>query len=352
MCLPKLHVLCSAFVSFGLVASAGASPPRAPARIWRNSIGMTFVRIPAGSFFMGSSESNEALEKSYPLMEQRRLVDLDDEAPVHAVRISHAFYLGQTEVTVGQFRRFIEASGYRSESEADGTGGYGYNPDYDPDKTVRGDAFEGRDRRYSWRDPGFSQSELHPVVNITWHDAHALAAWLSSTEGHRYRLPTEAEWEYACRAGTRTRYPHGNDPQDLVRHANTFDQDAVPYWPRWKDRALSGHDGHAFTAPVASYPANAFGLYDMVGNAWEWVSDWYGKAAYAESLRDDPQGPTKSETRVRRGGSWHTWPLYARCSYRNWNTPETRYTLVGVRLVRELKRHGGFSEKDRATHAR
>ena len=90
MCLPKLHVLCSAFVSFGLVASAGASPPRAPARIWRNSIGMPFVRIPAGSFFMGSSESNEALAKFYPLMEQRRLVDLDDEAPVHAVRISHA----------------------------------------------------------------------------------------------------------------------------------------------------------------------------------------------------------------------------------------------------------------------
>lgn len=143
---------------------------------------MPFMRIPAGSFFIGSGESIEALVKSYPLMEQQRLLDLDNEAPVHAVLISHAFYMGLTEVTVGQCRRFIEASGYRPESEADGTGGYGYNPNYDPDKTVRGDAFEGRDRRYSWRDLGFVQSELHPVVNITWHDAHALAAWLSSTK--------------------------------------------------------------------------------------------------------------------------------------------------------------------------
>lgn len=183
------------------------------------------------------------------------------------------------------------------------------------------------------------------MVNITWHDAHALAAWLSSTEGHRYRLPTEAEWEYACRAGTRTRYPHGDDPESLVRHANTFDQDAAPYWPRWQAQALKGHDGHAFTAPVASYPANAFGLHDMVGNAWEWVSDWHGDTAYAESARDDPQGPAQGSVRVRRGGSWHTWPLYARCSYRNWNSPDTRYTLVGMRLLREVDDSAGSTRK-------
>ncbi|WP_231502219.1 formylglycine-generating enzyme family protein [Paracidovorax avenae] len=268
-------------------------------------------------------------------MEASRLSALADEAPVHTVRITRAFYLGQTEVTVGQFRRFVQASGYRAESEADGTGGYGYNPAYDPANSARGDAFEGRDLRYSWRDPGFAQGDDHPVVNVTWHDAHALAAWLSATEGHRYRLPTEAEWEYACRAGQAARYGHGDDPAALPRHANTFDQDAAPYWPRWHAQAVPGHDGHAFTAPVAGYPANAFGLHDMSGNVWEWVSDWHADDAYARSVQDDPQGPATGTVRVRRGGSWHTWPLYARFTYLNWNSPETRYTLVEVRLVRE-----------------
>ncbi|WCM92784.1 formylglycine-generating enzyme family protein [Acidovorax sp. NCPPB 2350] len=317
-----------------LPAPAQPAAPAAPP-VWTNSLGMAFVRIPAGSFRMGNDEPAASLARDYPAMEPRRFADLSDEAPVHTVRITRAFYMGRTEVTVGQFRRFVEASGYRAESEADGTGGYGYNPAYDPATTARGDAFEGRSPRYSWRDPGFPQGDDHPVVNITWHDAHALAAWLSATEGRRYRLPTEAEWEYACRAGTRTRYAHGNDPASLVRHANTFDQDAAPYWPRWHAQALPGHDGHAFTAPVASYPPNAFGLHDMAGNAWEWVSDWYGEATYAHSPHSDPQGPATGDVRVRRGGSWHTWPLYARCAYRNWNSPQTRYTLVGVRLVRE-----------------
>ncbi|MBS0508257.1 MAG: formylglycine-generating enzyme family protein [Proteobacteria bacterium] len=313
-------------------AWAQAAPPP-----WHNSLGMPFVRIAPGSFLMGSDEAVEALARAYPQLERRRLEQLADEAPVHRVRITRAFYLGQTEVTVGQFRRFVQASGYVTEAEADGTGGYGYNPAYDPDKSARGDAFEGRDPRYSWRNPGFVQGEDHPVVNLTWHDAHALAAWLSATEGRRYRLPSEAEWEYACRAGTRTRYPHGDDPAALARHANVFDQDAAPHWPRWRAQAAPGHDGHAFTAPVGSYAPNAFGVHDMLGNVWEWVSDWYGADSYAHAPSDDPQGPARGQVRLRRGGSWHTWPLYARCAFRNWNTPQTRYTLVGLRLVREIE---------------
>lgn len=330
---PTLHALgLLAMIAPAIAAHPGhdASPAQ-----WTNTLGMVFVRIPAGSFRMGSAEPAAKLARDYPLMEQRRFALLADEAPVHRVRIRRAFYLGQHEVTVGQFRRFVEISGYRPESEADGTGGYGYNPAYDPATTARGDAFEGRDPRYSWRNPGFAQGDDHPVVNVTWNDAQALAAWLSRAEGHRYRLPTEAEWEYACRAGTRARYPHGDDPAGLHRAANTFDQDAVPYWERWRAYALPGSDGHAFTAPVGSHAPNAFGLHDMVGNAWEWTADWYDATYYARSPRDDPQGPVAGSVRVRRGGSWHTWPLYARCSYRNWNTPETRYTLVGMRLVRE-----------------
>jgi formylglycine-generating enzyme required for sulfatase activity len=325
---------CAVALLAATAAAQDQAPPPPPA-VWRNSLGMDFVRIPAGSFAMGSAEDPEALARDFPLLERRRFELLSDEAPVHQVRISRAFYMGRHEVTVGQFRRFIEASGYRPESEADGSGGYGYNPAYDPAGSARGDAFEGRDPRYSWSNPGFAQGDDHPVVNVTWNDAQALAAWLSRTEGHRYRLPTEAQWEYACRAGTRTRYPHGDDPQALARTANTFDQSAAAFWPRWRRHALAGNDGHAFTAPVGSHAPNAFGLHDMVGNAWEWVSDWHAETYYAQAPGSDPQGPAEGSVHVRRGGSWHTWGLYARCAYRNWNTPQTRYPLVGMRLVRE-----------------
>ena len=318
------------------LACALAAPPVDPAPpVWTNTLGMAFVKVPAGSFWMGSAESPGALAQVFPQLERKRFTELTDEAPVHRVRIRRAFYLGQHEVTVGQFRRFVEASGYRPESEADGTGGYGYNPDYDPATTARGDAFEGRNPRYSWRNPGFAQDDSHPVVNVTWNDAQALAQWLSQREGVRYRLPTEAEWEYACRAQTRTRYPHGDAPAALTQYANVFDQSTAPLWPKWKQHALPGNDGYVFTAPVGSYTPNAWGLHDMQGNVWEWVSDWHGDDYYAHSPRKDPKGPAQGTVRVRRGGSWHTWPFYARCSFRNWNDPDTRYTLVGIRLVRE-----------------
>ncbi|QPF75200.1 formylglycine-generating enzyme family protein [Roseateles sp. DAIF2] len=303
--------------------------------IERNSLGMAFVKIPAGEFLMGSEESPAVLAAAYPQLPRERFENLADEGPVHRVRITKPFWLGRHEVTVGQFRRFLEASGYRPESIADGTGGYGWRADYDPATSRRGDAFEGRQPRYSWANPGFAQTDEHPVTNVTWHDAQALADWLSKTEGKRYRLPTEAEWEYACRAGTRGRYSSGDDPQSLLRAANVFDADSAAHWPRWQDMALKGRDGFAFTAPVGSFAPNAWGLYDMHGNVWEWVADWHGDDYYAKSPLDDPQGPAEGGVKVRRGGSWHTWAFYARAAYRNWNDPSTRYTLVGIRLLRE-----------------
>jgi formylglycine-generating enzyme required for sulfatase activity len=300
-----------------------------------NSLGMTFVLLPAGELFMGSDEPPESLAQAYPHYGPGRFIPLRDESPVHRVHITRPFYIGQYEVTVGQFRNFLAASGYVPESVADGTGGYGYNPNYDPAASARGDAFDGRDPKYSWSNPGFPQGDDHPVLNVTWNDAVALARWLSVREGATYRLPTEAEWEYGCRAGTRTRYGSGDDPESLREVANTFDAEAKEDWLRWKGYALAGSDGFAFTAPVGSFMPNAWGLHDMHGNAWEWVSDWYADDYYARSPIDDPQGPTTGDERVRRGGSWHTWALYARCGYRNWNTPSSRYTLVGIRLVRE-----------------
>ena len=320
----------SLLLACGLAQTAWTAP-QAPLV---NGLGMPFVLIPAGEFMMGSDEPPESLALSWPAYERKRFTDIADEAPVHRVRITRAFYLGQTEVTVGQFRRFLQASGYIPESVADGTGGYGYNPAYDPAK-AGGDAFEGRDPVYSWRNPGFAQDDDHPVVNVSWNDALAMADWLSRTEGHVYRLPTEAEWEYAARAGTRTRYHSGDAPESLLHVANVFDADAAPYWKKWAGHALAGHDGHAFTSPAASFAPNAFGLYDMHGNAWEWTADWHDDHYYAASPVDDPKGPATGSVRVRRGGSWHTWSFYARASFRNWNLASTRYTLVGMRLLRE-----------------
>ncbi len=301
-----------------------------------NSIGMKLVRIPAGEFLMGSDETVDTLLADFPTYVRDHLAAPDDEQPVHRVRISKPFFLGQHEITVDQFKLFVEQSGYVPESIADGTGAYGFNAQYDPGKTARQDAFEGRDQKYSWLNPGFVQNGNEPVVNVTWKDAVALADWLSKKEHARYRLPTEAEWEYACQAGSTGRHMAGNQPEDLAEHANIMDQDTTKNWPQYAAKAAQHSDGFAFTSPVGSFKANAFGLYDMLGNVWEWTSDWHAPDYYSRSPTEDPTGPRSGEVKVRRGASWHTLPIYVRCAFRNWNTPETRYTLVGIRLLKEI----------------
>ncbi|MEX2137975.1 MAG: SUMF1/EgtB/PvdO family nonheme iron enzyme [Pirellulales bacterium] len=156
-------------------------------------------------------------------------------------------------------------------------------------------------------------------------------------EGHKYRLPTEAEWEYACRGGSTTIFSSGDAVADLAMTGNLYDQTTAAAFPQWKEQAVPARDGYPFTAPVGSLRPNAFGLFDMHGNVWEWCSDWYGEDYYAHSPAEDPRGPTAGKVKVRRGGSWQTWPLYCRSSFRNWNTPETRYVLVGFRVVRAVE---------------
>jgi sulfatase modifying factor 1 len=162
---------CSAAACALLVVVSGCALAPGGTDVVVNTLGMTLVRIPAGRFTMGSALSLEALQPLYPQVEARRLADLEDEAPAHEVQITRAFYMARYELTVGQFEAFLQRSGHVPESIADGTGGYGYNPAYDPGTSARGDAFEGRDPRYSWRNPGFAQTPEHPVVNVTWHDA-------------------------------------------------------------------------------------------------------------------------------------------------------------------------------------
>ena len=322
---------------FGCLAACTHTTSPTPAIVIENTIGMKLVRIPAGEFLMGSDETVDSLIADFPTYVRDHLAAPDDEQPVHRVRISKDFFLGQHEVTVEQFRRFVNDSGYTPESIHDGTGAYGFNANYDPSKTVRQDAFEGRDPKYSWLNPGFVQRGDEPVVNVTWRDALALADWLSKKENARYRLPTEAEWEYSCLAGSSGRHMAGNKPEDLVQFANIMDQDTVRNWPQYASRAAQYSDGYAFTSPAGSFKPNAFGLYDMLGNVWEWTSDWHASDYYSRSPTEDPTGPQSGDVKVRRGGSWHTMPIYVRCAFRNWNTPETRYTLVGIRLVKEIE---------------
>jgi formylglycine-generating enzyme required for sulfatase activity len=187
-----------------------------------------------------------------------------------------------------------------------------------------------------YTDMAFSMGKgTQPAICMTDHAARTFCRWLSAKTGRYYRLPTEAEWEYACRAGSRTTFSTGDNTASVVKAAVLYDEKTAAVFPQWKEHAAKGNDGHEFTAPVGSLQANAFGLFDMHGNVWEWCSDWYGEDYYAKSPRDDPQGPPTGKVRVRRGGSWQTWPFYCRTSFRNWNTPDTRYVLVGFRVVRE-----------------
>jgi len=223
-----------------------------------NSLGMKFVLIPAGTFIMGRMESIESLKKAFPEYEDWRFEQIDDEESAHPVQISKDFYLGQYEITVGQFRKFIKESGYTPESIRDKTGGYGYNKDYDPNTTERRDAFEGRNLKYSWENPGFPQTDNEPATNLSWGDVDFMAKWLSKKEGKKYRMPTEAEWEYSCLAGTQTRFGVGDDPDELSNYANIYDQEATKYWEKWKHFAQKTSDGYPFTSPVGSFKPNAY----------------------------------------------------------------------------------------------
>jgi formylglycine-generating enzyme required for sulfatase activity len=195
---------------------------------------MKLVLIPAGEFMMGSGESAEDtaafFNKSYG-EDALAANDFKDEHPQHRVRIRRSFYLGAYHVTRGQFRQFVTDADYKSDVEkhealrAFGMGAFGW----DPDKKQF-----GFNAKYSWRKVGFEQTDEHPVVNVSWNDAVAFCKWLSRKEGNTYRLPTEAEWEYACRAGTTTRYWCGDDPETLAKVGNVKDAAAKATFPDWK----------------------------------------------------------------------------------------------------------------------
>ncbi len=203
-----------------------------------------------------------------------------NESPRHRVTISRGFRMSRTEVTVRAYRQFCQETRKRMPRRA---------PDFNP----------------GWRHLD------HPIVNVTWHDAVAYCNWAG------VRLPTEAEWEYACRAGTSTKYYWGNDMDGRY--------------------AWYSDNSDCRTHNVGDKLPNAWGLYDMAGNVWEWCNDWHDEDYYSRSPESDPQGPSSGDGRVLRGGSWNNNPRNLRVSYRNWNSPGNRYFNDGFRCIRDLE---------------
>jgi sulfatase modifying factor 1 len=256
------------------------------------------ARIPAGEFLMGAAGTGDPGDPG------------EDDRPVHRVYVSE-FLIGRCPVTQDEYARFVRATGHpppavRSLPRISAGG--------------REALFKELAAAYVWDDgappPGRGS---HPVVLVTCEDAVAYCQWMSETLGRGVRLPTEAEWEKAARGRTEgLAYPWGED-LDPSR-ANFL-----------VDPAVKSERG---TTPVGSYPPNPYGLHDMAGNAWEWVSDWYGRVYYATSEPSDPRGPREGHLRIVRGGSWVSEDAgMLRCSYRHKVPPDTYAYSIGFRIV-------------------
>ncbi len=303
-------------------ADDGAADPKSARSpdVVRNSIGMKLVLVPAGEFAMGAADSDKDANK--------------DETPQHRVRISRPFRLGVHEVTVGQFRAFVDATGHKTAAESEPSSGF--------DEATR--TFQYEQRGFHWRNLGWKQTNDHPVLNVTWFDATAFCKWLSKQEACTYRLPTEAEWEYARRAGTESRFLNGSSIDHLRLIANVQDLSLAEKKPRFSNSELSSYlespvpwdDGHPFSALVGKYRPNGFGLYDMLGNAAEWCQDWYGDDAYRDSPTTDPTGPANGADRVVRGGAFLHQPRHCRVTQRVSGSPNYHNYIIGFRVALEV----------------
>ena len=262
--------------------------------------GMVF--IDGGEFTMGTNDA-------FPF-----------EGPEHRVFVD-GFYMDVTEVTNRQYRDFVEATGYETESEKQGSSGF-----FDAD-TGEWKLLDGAD----WRHPEGPGSNLegkddYPVIHVSWDDATAYAEWAGK------RLPTEAEWEYAARGGIEGAvYPWGDALQPRGMHRANVWQGRFPV----RDQATDGFSG---PAPVQRFAPNGYGLYDMAGNVWEWVSDWYSSSYYRESPRKNPKGPVMGQEKINRGGSWLCSENYCqgyRVAARQKTARDSGLNNVGFRCVRD-----------------
>jgi serine/threonine-protein kinase len=285
------------------------------ATITRREDGMEMVEVPEGEFVMGAITSRWD-RMIRPWGGGHAWYHVPDQGPRHRLQMS-AFWIDRTEVTVDMFNSFVEATGWVTAAEREG-GGRPYRPG-PPDQEWP--ITEGVDWRHP-RAPGSRAEGNHPVVHVSWDDANAYCGWAGA------RLPTEAEWEKAARGTDERIYPWGSSFDGL--RFNYCDGQCPVYW---RDSAFN--DGYGYTAPVGSYRdgASPYGALDMMGNVWEWVSDWYSESYYSESPAKDPQGPSSGTQRVMRGGAWYDLGFF-RVTLRWHNEPTDRYEDVGFRCAR------------------
>lgn len=291
-----MRLILTVIVSLFLIGNAFAAEEK------DQVTGMEFVFVKGGCFQMGDTFGD----------------GISIEKPVHEVCVDD-FYMGKYEVTVGQFKQFVNDTGYKTGAER-GKGCYGWT----------GSEWENSSSR-NWRNTGVSQEDNYPVVCVSWSDSNEFINWLNRKTGKNYRLPTEAEWEYAARSrGKKEKY------------AGSDDVDSVAWY---------GGNSEERTHPVGMKAPNGLGLYDMSGNVWERVQDWYGDysnsmrwnvwewlqawyGGYSYSPRNNPKGPSSGEKRVIRGGSWHPLPKYVRTTTRGRKYPAWWAYTIGFRLVR------------------
>ena len=260
------------------------------------------VVVPAGSFMMGSPPGEEGRD--------------EDEGPVHRVWIAGRLAVGVHEVTRGEFARFVRATG-RSMGNSCRV--------WDAGKE------EWVDRSgANWRNPGFAQTDRHPVVCVSWDDAQSYVGWLSRETGKRYRLLSESEWEYVARGGTRTARYWGEGESGQCRHANGADASTEFDW------RTSCNDGHVWTSPVGAYTPNGFGLYDVLGNVWEWTQDCWNERYGGAPGDGGAWERGDCGRRVVRGGSWDFKPWDLRAAIRFRFTTGNRNNFLGFRVARTL----------------
>jgi formylglycine-generating enzyme required for sulfatase activity len=320
-----------------------------------NSISMELRLLQGGRFARGTDGGERILEQAFPLSVNAQYFG-NPESPKHLTWITKPFWIAKTEVTVGQWKAFVEATGYVTTAEESGRGIVGWSPTPEEAPLYQSHDFE-RKPEFTWRNPGFPQEDSHPVVGVSWVDAQAFLKWLSEKEGVTYRLPTEAEWEFACRAGTESWFSFGDQPGGVVhRHANLANVELEKFRPHSTERQWllnwekDPADGNVFTAPVGSYEANPFGLHDLHGNVWEWCQDLWLDTFYkrydwptrnAPRLTAvDPVNESEPQTEANRfrsirGGSWYNGPVICRSANRvGWDEPYAA-AYIGFRVVRE-----------------
>lgn len=299
--------------------ASAQSLPSKPGTVFHDCKGCAdMVVIPAGSFQMGASEAETAREGLTPEAGSR-------ERPVHKVTIAKPFALGKFEVTRAQYAAFAKAT-----KRPDGAVCLTWDQKKNDWLDVQG---------ATWHDPGFPQTDKDPVACVSLDDAEAYAAWLSTKTGKHYRIPSEAEWEYAARAGTATARYWGDDATAACAHANVSDLTAAETHPALKTqdgRLLPCTDGYVYTAPVGKFDANAFGLYDMIGNVWEWVEDCYSET-YTGAPTDGSAWITPNcERRTVKGGGWYARNWFTRAAARSREVKDAHMATLGFRLARDL----------------